>query len=196
MNAKFGASFYRINLIRDLREREKKKERQKRLTIIMGFGCFGFFLISILYSSLTISQMEQVLTHESDQVAHLTQEYQKYAKARLIVDKADLEQLNSLKDKGLFWTKKLSALAKHLPDNYTITSFSFGNDLLRVTGYGFASPQQDHLLILDEYLNQLRADTTFSGTFTKIQLNNTDRKEDGGKVSFDFSAFTKNWRGQ
>jgi Tfp pilus assembly protein PilN len=196
MIAKTGPALYKLNLIRDLREKEKRTEQRNRLTVILGVGCFGLFVLSLLYSGLTIWQMERVLTRQSEQVSRLRQEYQKYTATKLIVDKSDFELLSSLQGKGYFWTKKLAAMAKHLPDNYWITGFSYDKNLLRVTGYGYATAQQDQLLILDQYLNGLRADSAFAGTFKKIQLNDAERKEDGGKVFFDFSAFTSSWKAQ
>lgn len=196
MIANPGADLYRINLIRDLRDKEIKAERQTRLLRIFGFGCFGFFILSLLYSGLTIWQMEQVLKQEKDKLSRLEQEYQKYTAARLIVDKADLELLNDLQGRGVFWTKKLASMAKHLPENYWITSFSFLGEELKVTGYGFSSAQQDQLLILDQYLNRLRADTSFSDVFPKLQLNIAERRQDAAQIAFDFSAFTKKWKGQ
>jgi hypothetical protein len=196
MIAKPGPNLYRLNLIRDLREREVKAEKKQRLAVILGLGCFGFFILSLLYSALTITQMEQVISIEQDKVQRLQQEYKKYTAAKLIVDKSDIELLNDLQGKGMLWTKKLASMAKHLPDNYWITGFSFNNNTLNVKGYGYASPHQDQLLILDQYLNRLRADTSFSDTFAKLQLNMAERKEDGSKVAFEFSAFTTNWRPQ
>src|SRR4051812_23546576 len=108
-----AGGMYRINLIRDLREQEFRKERKRRMALIVGLGCFGFFVISVLYSSLTIWQMEGVLKNERLKVDHLKQEYQKYTATRLIVDKSDLELLNGLQGKGIFWTKKLAAVAKY-----------------------------------------------------------------------------------
>lgn len=196
MNAKSGFSLYRLNLIRELREKEVKAERQHRLSIILVLGCFGFFLLSFLYSALTIAQMESVLSNEKQKVHSLQQEYQKYAAAKLIVDKSDVELLSDLQGKGVLWTKKMAAMAKHLPENYWITRFSFNNNVLMVSGYGYANAQQDQLLILDQYLNRLRKDTTFSDVFTKIQLNLAERREEGNRVAFDFSAFTSKWKPQ
>jgi len=194
--AKTGPSLYRLNLIRDLRERELKSERQKRLAVILGLGCFGFFILSVCYSVLTIWQMERVLSHEKDKLQRLHQEYQKYTATRLIVDKSDIELLNDLQGRGFFWTKKLAAMAKHLPDNYWITGFGYNNQELHVSGYGNASSRQDQLLVLDQYLNRLRFDSTFANTFPTLQLNTADRNETGGKVGFEFSAYTAKWRSQ
>lgn len=196
MILKTGTSLYRLNLIRDRREKELKSERQQRLSVILGLGCFGFFILSALYSGLTIVQMENILTIEKEKVDRLHQEYQKYTAAKLIVDKSDVELLNALQGKGVFWTRKLSALAKHLPDNYWITSFAYGNNKLIVKGHGFANIQQDQLIVLNDYLDKLRHDSTFSDTFNRLQINLSERKEDGSGVIFDFSAFTSKWKAQ
>jgi hypothetical protein len=187
MIAQTGSALYRINLIRDRREKENKSERQRRLAAIIGLGCFGFFILSLLYSGLTIMQMEEVLKRERQKLNVLKSEYQKYTVTRLIVDKGDIELLNDLQGKGVFWTRKLAAMASHLPENYWITKFSFHDKELQVSGFGYVSGNQNQLLVLDEYLNQLRADTSFSDIFKKVQLNSADRKE-GGKIAFSFSA--------
>jgi hypothetical protein len=196
MIAQSGPALYRLNLIRDLREKELKSEQKRRLTLILGLGCFGFFVLSLLYSGLTIWQMEGVLDREEKKVEGLHQEYQKYAAAKLIVDKSDLELLNDLQGRGIFWTKKLVAIAKHLPDNYSITDFSYENNELKVSGFGYSNPRQDQLLVLDEYLNQLRKDTTFSDTFKKLQLNVADRNMEFSRINFQFSAHTSAWKAQ
>jgi Tfp pilus assembly protein PilN len=194
VSAQLGTTLYRLNLIREMREREVKAERQRRLTLILGMGCFGFFILSLLYSALTIAQMEHVLMNEKDKLNRLQNEYMKYTAATLIVDKTDIELLNDLQGKGVFWTKKLASMAKHLPDNYWITDFAYTNNILTVKGYGYANPQQDQLLILDQYLNRLRGDTTFSDTFTQLHLNTAERIQESGSVAFDFSAYTSKWK--
>jgi hypothetical protein len=183
---------YHINLIRDLRERETKSALRQRMSAIIGLGCFGFFIISLLYSGLTIMQMERVLKSERDKLEHLKLEYRKYKSTNLIVDKADIELLSGLQGKGIFWTKKLSAIAKHLPDSYSITAINYTGDELKVTGSGFSNPQQDQLQILDKYMNELRADKSFSDVFKLVYLNSAVRQDKEGqvKIAFSFSAFT------
>ena len=196
MIAKTGSALYRVNLIRELRDLEVRKERKRRLTVILGVGCFGFFLLSLLYSALTMMQMERVLGREKDKVERLRLEYQKYTAAKLIVDKSDIELLNDLQGKGVFWTKKLAAMAKHLPDNYWITRFAYSENQLEVEGYGYANNQQDQLLVLDGYLNSLRQDSVFTETFARIQLKTVDRRVESNRIAFGFSAYTSKWKAQ
>jgi hypothetical protein len=187
---------YRLNLIRELREKENRRERRRKLLVLSGIACFGLFILSILYSGLTMWKMEQVLSSERNKLNSLKVEYNKYTVTKLIVDKSDIELLSDLKGRGILWTRNLAALAKHLPDNYWITHFRYANNELQVSGYGYASPQQDQLLVLDSYLNQLRSDTTFSDVFKTVRLHSAQRSEEQGqaRVSFDFSAYTAKWR--
>ncbi len=189
---------YRINLIRELRDREKKSEKQKSLAVTIGVACFIFFLISLLYSGFTMWRMENVIGSEQLKLTRLKQEYNKYKVTQLIVDKSDIELLNELQGRGMLWTRKLATMAKHLPDNYWITRFSYANNELRVTGYGYIPPNQDQLLVIDSYLNSLRIDTSFTDQFPHVQLNSAQRTEENGnsRVAFDFSAFTTKWKGQ
>lgn len=184
------AKSYRLNLVRSLRDRERKAEQKRRSEALIGLACFAILAMALLYSGFTMWKMERVLSSEEEKLTQIKNEYKKYTAARMIVDKNDVELLNSLQGRGIFWTKKLAAMAKHLPENYAITGFSYREGELKVIGYGYVSPKQDQLLTLDGYLNRLRGDSTFSDAFSQLYLNETDRKEDlgSGRVSFEFSA--------
>lgn len=185
-------TLYGVNLVRDLREQEKLAERRRSRAVAFGIGCFGLLAASLAYCGFSIWQMERVIDSEKEKLAHLKQEYHKYTATNTTVDKSDVELLNSLQQRGIFWTRKLAAMAKNLPDNYWITQFGYANGTLRVSGFGYISPKQDQLLILDEYLKNLRSDTTFNDIFKTVNLNSADRRDDQGasKVAFDFSATT------
>lgn len=187
-----AAKTYRINLIRNLREKERKAEKRRRLQAFAGIACFAVLACAVLYSAFTIWKMERVLGLEEDKLALVRNEFKKYSASRTTVDKADVELLNRLQGRGIFWTRKLAALASHLPDNFTITGFSYRDGELRVSGSGLASSRQDQLLILDAYLNRLRKDTAFSDVFRKIYLNTASRAGDQetGRFGFEFSALT------
>lgn len=196
MIVKPGPVRYRLNLIRDLRESERRRENRRKLLFLMGTACFGFFILSLLYSGFTMWKMEKVLVAEREKLIHLKVEYNKYTVTKLIVDKSDVELLNDLKGRGVLWTRKLAALAKHLPDNYWITHFKYANNELQVIGYGYVSPQQNQLLVLDAYLNDLRTDTSFTDVFKSVRLNSAQRSDEEGqsRVSFDLSAYTSKWK--
>lgn len=190
------ASKYRINLVRKLREQERLAERRKRLQVSAGLACFAVLALALGYSGYTIWKMESVIGEEERKLAAIQAEYRKYTAARAIVDKSDVELLHSLQGRGILWTKKLAAMATHLPDQYAITDFSYRNGELRVAGYGYLTPRQDQLLVLDGYLNRLRKDSAFSDVFKDIRLNSAAREEDAGsgRFGFEFTAINPSAR--
>lgn len=181
---------YHINLVRRLREKQRRAEKQRRLHAMVGVACFALLILAMVYSGFTMWKMESVLSAERQKLEQIRNEYQKYTATRTIVDKGDVELLNRLQGRGIFWTKKLAAMATHLPDNYSITAFSYNNGELRVRGFGFTNPKQEQLLVLDSYLNRLRQDSSFSDIFKQVFLTSTQRddKPGTGKVAFEFSA--------
>lgn len=183
------AKSYQINMVRSLRMQEQMIERRRKLQALGGMACFAVLALAFAYSGLTIWKMETVLSGEQRKLEGIQTEYRKYTATRTIVDKADVELLHNLQERGIFWTKKLAALANHLPENYSISGFAYKDGELRVSGHGFSSSKQDQLLTLDAYLNRLRRDTTFSSVFTELYLNTAQRDgSEGGKVAFEFSA--------
>ncbi len=181
---------YTINFVRKIREEEKKVEARRLRTLTLSVICFGALCLGIFYSALQIFEMEQTLQDERDKLARIEAEYRKYRATEMIVNKADIELLDYLQNGRIFWTKKLAAMAFHLPDNYWITSFGYGRNLYKVNGYGYISPEQEQLITLDDYLNELRKDSTFNDDFIVTFLNSTVRQDEKGKkrVSFDFSS--------
>lgn len=183
---------YQLNMVRELRAREKKSEQNRRYLILACIGSGLFLLLSFLYSGISIWNMELVLQNEKRKVDHLTHEFRNYTAAKDIVDKNDVELLNSLHGRGIMWTKKLAALANHLPENFQLTSFEFRGGELRVKGFGYPNESQDHLLILDKYIGRLREDSAFSNTFKRIYLGTASRSiaDNQPTIDFEFSAFT------
>lgn len=194
---------YTINLIQQQRLKEKN-ERKLRSTIRMiTIAAFAVLLISMGYSAVTVLRMKLDIENEKQELARIEAEYKKYRATRMIVNKEDIELLDRLQNGRIFWTKKLAAMAYHLPNKppnpYWITDFKYKAPKLNVLGYGFISPEQKQLITIDDYLNSLRADTTFSDVFTSCYLNMTKRDDEGHRerVNFEYSAEKeKSVRGQ
>ena len=134
--------------------------------------------------------MNIVMAGERNSLSLIKIEYGKYRSTKMIVDKSDLELLDSLQGNRIFWTKKLAALALHLPDNYWITQFSYNPPIFHAAGYGYISPQQDQLVTINNFLNQLRRDSAYCDVFHTTTFNTTSRIDEGARsrASFVFSS--------
>lgn len=181
---------YQINLVRKLRSEEVQAGHRKFQTLVLITICFGVLALSVFFASLQVLRMMLVLHNEQNKLARIETEYAKYKETRMIVDKSDIELLDKLQNGRIFWTKKLASMAFYLPENYWITDFGYNAALYNVKGYGYISPKQEQLITLDDYLNQLRADSNFCDIFKTTYLNSTIRNDEGGRqrVSFDYSA--------
>ncbi len=181
---------YDINLIERIRRQERLEQAQKSTARLIVVSAFALLFLSITYSASNVLRMYNSIELERRRLYRIEAEYRKYRAAKMIVDKADIELLDRIQTGRIFWTKKLAAVALHLPDSYWITRFGYDKGVLNVRGYGFISPMQDQLVTIDEYLNRLRADTSFSDVFPVVRLNSTSREDDasGERVRFDYSA--------
>ena len=181
---------YTINLVRTLRVEERQNEA-KRAKVMMTTGiCFGVLLLALFFCLLQTMIMFGTLSAEKDKLSRIEAEYKRYKATAMFVNKADVELLDHLQNGRIFWTKKLVAMASHLPENYWITDVSYGQTLFNVKGYGYITDKQKQLVTIDDYLNMLRADNAFSDVFKTVYLNSTERKDEQTRerVSFDYSA--------
>lgn len=185
---------YSINLVRQLRSEERRAIELKNRVFSIALSCGAFLAAAVMVFAFQILAIEAKLTNERQELARIELEYRKYKTTRMVIDKADIERLDSLQSNRIFWTKKLAAMAYYLPENYWITKFVFDGKIYRVSGFGYISPKQEQLITLDEYLNKLRADSTYTDIFKTTYFNAVARADDdenknrGDRVSFEYSS--------
>lgn len=180
---------YNINLIRQLRVEERRASELKDRLFTIGVSCFGLLGIATLTLTFQILSMEAKLTNEKQELARIEQEYSKYKTTKMVIDKADIERLDSLQSHRIFWTKKLVAMAIYLPEEYWIIRFNFDGRTYKVGGFGYISSEQDQLITLDEYLNKLRADPTYVDVFKTTFFSSvvrSDEENNRQRVSFEY----------
>lgn len=185
---------YQINLIQQIRQKEVKDKAQKRAVVLFTVISFVVLAVAVAFTISNILNMKSTLDDAQQKLARVEAEYNKYKATKMIVDKADIELLDQLQTNRIFWTKKLAAMAYHLPHQapnpYWITKFGYKGEKFNVQGYGFISPEQEQLITIDDYLNSLRKDSTFCDVFKSCFFNSTSRADDGAheRVTFDYSA--------
>lgn len=181
---------YQTNMIRAIRYEERKREQQRRRIRMLTFLSVAAIFLSSGYTAWNIYTMEQEIRAEGMELLKLEQEFRQYRKTEATVDKQDVELLNRLQGNRIFWTRKLAALAHHLPQGYHILSLNYGGNELIVTGTGDASSRQDQLIVLNSYMQSLRDDPMFSDVFKNIRLTSSSRSTDSREdaVKFEFVA--------
>jgi hypothetical protein len=185
---------YNINLVRQLRAEERKAVELRNRLFSIGLSCFGILGIASLTFTFQVLGMETKLANERLALARIEQEYGKYRTTRMVIDKADIERLDSLQANRIFWTRKLAAMAVYLPAEYWIIKFGFDSKTYRVSGFGYISKDQEQIITLDEYLNKLRSDNNYTDVFKMTSLTSVIRSDEGDerakreRVSFDYTS--------
>lgn len=181
---------YKINLVKKIRQEEEKAERRRVTIFTFCMVCFSLLVLSIIYSVYVVLTMESTLSSVENDLQRVENEYRTYKATKMIVDKSDIELLDKLQHTRIFWSKKLAAMAHHLPKNYWVTAFEYGRGSFDVKGYGYISKKQEQLLTMDDYLTLLRADTTFCDVFKNTYLNHTKRLDEKTRerISFEYSS--------
>ena len=182
---------YSINLVRQLRSEERRAIELKNRVFTIAVSCGAFLAVAAIVFVFQVLAIEAKLTNERQELARIELEYRKYKSTRMVIDKADIERLDSLQSNRIYWTKKLAAMAYYLPENYWITEFSFDAKIYKVVGYGDISPKQEQLITLDDYLNKLRADSTYKDIFKTTYFDRVTRVDDdkiNNRVSFEYSS--------
>lgn len=181
---------YSINLVRQMRLEETKAQRLKSRIFTLAAACTGLLVLAVLVLVFQMLRMQVSLKNERDEVNRIELEYGKYRATKMVIDKSDIQRLDSLQANRIYWTKKIAAMAYYLPENYWITKFSFDGKLFKVTGYGYITESQEQLITLDDYLNKLRADSTYNDVFKATHFNAVQRSDEKGlnRVSFEYSS--------
>jgi len=184
---------YHINLVRALREQEHKADQLRAKILAFSMFSFGLLVLSFFYIALQIFSMQSILNTESAQNNRIQSAYSKYKQTKMLVSKSDLELLDSLQNSRIFWTKKLAALAMHLPQNYWLSNISYKPPEFSAGGSGIISPQQEQLIAIENYLNDLRNDSNYSDMFVKTHFSSTSRSEQGSQslINFEFSSLRR-----
>jgi len=196
---------YKLNLVKSVRAAERRARQHKSNMLLIALLCFGILGLVVFSTYTKIEGMQRVVANEKRKLKLIEAEYKNYQEMHVSIDKADIELLNQLQMNRVYWTKKLEAIAKHLPDeqpiSYWITKFGYksGTQAFNVHGYGYITQSQEQLLALDNYLNDLRADVNYSGVFGSTFLNSAirndeseaDHRQKRDRVSFEFSSVRK-----
>jgi len=201
---------YRINLAKSMLEADKRNSKHRMNMALIFVICFGALGGAALYVYSQLSLMEQTLYDEKLKLLKVQAEYRNYQEETSVVDKADVELLGQLQTNRIYWTRKLEAIAKYLPDaepiSYWITKFGYSDDYktFTVSGYGYITQRQEQLLELERYLDSLRAEPSYAYVFGATYLKSAvrsdeylldgtrrERERERDRVSFEFASLRK-----
>jgi hypothetical protein len=188
---------YRMNLVKTVRAAEHRGQKHRTYITLLLTVCLGLLALSGYNVFVKLSKMETTISQEKVKLKRIEAEYLNYQETQSTIDKADIELLNRLQMGRIYWTKKLEAMASHLPEeqpiSYWITRFGYRPLTFSVQGYGYITQRQEQLLTLDDYLTKLRADPNYSDVLGQTYLKSTVRSDEDNRerVSFEYTSVRK-----
>ncbi len=184
---------YSIDLVRRIREAEHQTQTTRAKVFAVAVTCLAILGLTVAYSAQRITVMNRVLEQERRKLTRIETEYKQYKATEMTVAKSDIELLDKLQRERIYWTKKIAAMALHLPKDYWIVHFEHKRDAFKVDGYGYISHRQEQLVTIDDYLNRLRIDEQFKDPFERVFLTATKRTDEDNRrrVSFEYAALPK-----
>jgi len=203
---------YRMNLMKSALAAEKRDSKHRLKMALIFIVCFGALGGAAFYVYSQLSLMEQTLYAEKLKLRKVEAEYRNYQEEVSVVNKADVELLGQLQTNRIYWTRKLEAMARYLPEaepiSYWITKFGYNDNskAFTVSGYGYISQRQEQLLELERYLDSLRADHSYAYIFGTTYLKSAERSDeylltkDGARrereqererISFEYASLRK-----
>lgn len=197
---------YRINLVKSHRDAEKRLRKQRKTAGRLVFISFIALIAVAANTANRVYSMQKEVEAERRQVSRLRNELQQYRSTASPIDKDDIELLNTLLSRRIYWTRILDAMARHLPDvqptSYWITRFEYrdGQRNYNVQGFGYISDRQEQLLELDSYLHRLRGDDNWKEVFTTTYMGPVRRQDETinrrvfERVGFEYSALRQGGR--
>jgi len=197
---------YRMNLMKSTLQAEELDYKRRLKMALMFIICFGALGGAAFYVYAQLSMMEQTIYAEKLKLRAVQAEFQNYQEETSVVNKADVELLGQLQTNRIYWTRKLEAMARYLPDSaptsYWINKFGYNDNIktFTVSGYGYISQKQEQLLELERYLDSLRTEPSYAHIFGATYLKSAERSDellrttDGAKrdrVSFEYASLRK-----
>jgi Tfp pilus assembly protein PilN len=196
---------YNINLMKSALETERRNSKLRFKMALIFILCFGALGGAAIYVYAQLSLMEQTLYAEKQKLRKVEAEYRNYQEEVSVVNKADVELLGKLQTNRIYWTRKLDAMARYLPDeepvSYWITKFGYNdnNRMFTVNGYGYITQRQEQLLELERYLDSLRAESSYAYIFGTTYLKSAVRSDEllfrttdkRDRVSFEYASLRK-----
>ncbi len=103
---------------------------------------------------------------------------------------ADALALQQIHDKTIKWAPKLNKLSLDLPSGIWFRSINFTSNLLDIRA-SVVSLKMSELVLINQYIDNLKKDNDFFADFSKLDLDSVEKKKIGGYEIAEFSLAAK-----
>ena len=114
--------------------------------------------------------------------------------------KKKLASYDAIVRQQVYLTKLLNGIPRFLPKSAWLSAVRFTNNAgvpsLKMQGYVYLDNQQDEIVEINKFLNDLRADFDFSAYFKKVALNSISKENFGNRNVASFEVTCQGLKGE
>ncbi len=170
-----------LNFIRDRVATYRLKSLRQMIfaTFLLVFLlCFMFMGYVYIDNHYEIKSYQNRLTLVSERFARLNKEVFRIVEYKKEWDslREKISLVSELKRKQMWWTPKLEAFSKLMPDNIWLSSISASSTTLTLKGFALPGDNRGFRSI-ENFVRQLKEDPTFSKILGEIRLSTVTRTE-------------------
>ncbi len=138
-------------------------------------------------------RMEQLIQAKQQQINDIKLKIQELRKKGKNLSRKDILAMADLESRRILWARKLQALSRLAPHDMAITGLVYKDNRLFISGILRVFEDQREFDIIDQFIERLRNDPTFSQDFTKIKFSKFSRLTllNQEIVSFEIQAYLK-----
>jgi hypothetical protein len=154
-----------------MRLEEARSERRRKALSLLSLASFGLLALSLIYASFQALIIEDTVRVEKAHLNRLMEEFSKYRKSQLTVDKTDLESLDQLRRSRILWSEKIASMRSLMPAGNSLNKIIYTTQGgLTITASMPSSGDTDPLLTAYEYGQNLAKDSVFALHFSRLRL--------------------------
>ncbi len=152
---------------------EQKKDRNRWII----FGFLIIIMIGISYGYYFISQNLSELVHlREKRIENVIKQSNDLKKEGINLSKKDIQTLYNIESDRILWAEKLKFLANITPEHMAITELEYRNNRLIITAVSRVYSDRKDFDVVNELINLLTNDESFSQDFPEIQFISSDRR--------------------
>lgn len=171
--------------------RQIQSEKRAFLTTSVFYAVVLLVAVGIvIYLNI---QMNRKLENRQALLQSIRDEIKTYEISGDFLSKKDLERMTAISTQRIFWTMKLVALSDITTEDIAITHFSFKNNNLSLFGITRVDRDHNEFVLIDNFINQLKADEQISKDFTEIKFvkSNRDKEKDVDILRFQIDCIAR-----
>ena len=157
--------------------------------IVVGLLALG--AIALGYENY---RLDKIIAAKQAQINNIKLQIQELRKKGKNLSRRDILAMADLESKRILWARKLQALSRLAPHDMALTGLVYKENRLFISGILRVFQDQREFDIIDQFIERLRTDPTFSQDFTKIKFSKFSRLTllNQDIVSFEIQAYLKN----